>query len=151
MTDYYDYSSDPAFLAFYFILFAFGLFVALINYVLSSWFMARMFAKMGETPWKAWVPFYNTWLFLEWGGLKGWWIFIGFATIIPFVGSTIAVIGLTVVTAMAAYNIAKGFSKDTVWVVLYILLPLVWLGILGFDSSKYNPALNTKSLRPVAN
>lgn len=113
--------------------------------------MARMFAKMGETPWKAWVPFYNLFLFLEWGGFKGWWLLVGLAGIIPFIGGTLAGLALTVLTAIAAYNIAKGFSKDGAWVVLYIFLPLIWLGILGFNSSKYDPSLNPKSLRSQVN
>lgn len=122
------------------------LLIAVGSYVISSWFLAGVFKKMGEEQWKAWVPFYNYWVFLEWGGFKGAWLLIILASFIPFIGG-LAGIALTVLLAIAAYNIGKGFNKDGVWVVLYIFLSIVWTGILAFDSSRYEPSLNPKSLR----
>src|SRR5690606_14272921 len=32
-------------------------------------------------------------------------------------------------------------QKEAVWVVLYVFLSLVWLGIVAFDKSRWNPAI----------
>ncbi|MDQ1550284.1 MAG: hypothetical protein QOD27_1942, partial [Microbacteriaceae bacterium] len=40
---------------------------------------------------------------------------------------------------IAAYNIGIAFAKESAWVVLYIFLPWLWLAIIGFDSSRWEP------------
>ncbi|WP_424467153.1 DUF5684 domain-containing protein [Pseudoclavibacter helvolus] len=102
-------------------------------YALTAWFMSKVFTKMGIEGWKAWVPVYNSWTFVEAAGFPGWWVLVGF---IP--GLNIA---LVVLLAIAAYRLGLGFGKSGVWVLLYIFLPIVWLAVLGFDSSRWNPAL----------
>ncbi|PPF47119.1 hypothetical protein C5B85_02265 [Pseudoclavibacter sp. AY1F1] len=102
-------------------------------YALSSWLMSKVFTKMGIEAWKAWVPVYNSWTFVEAAGFPGWWVLVGF---IPGVN-----IALVVLLAIAAYRIGLGFGKSGVWVLLYIFLPIVWFAIVGFDSSRWNPAL----------
>ncbi|VXB39412.1 MULTISPECIES: DUF5684 domain-containing protein [unclassified Pseudoclavibacter] len=109
-------------------------FVILLGaYALSSWLMSKVFTKMGIDAWKAWVPVYNQWTFVEAAGFPGWWVLVGF---IPGVN-----IALVVLLAIAAYRIGQGFGKGGAWVVLYIFLPIVWFAIVGFDSSRWNPAL----------
>lgn len=102
-------------------------------YALSSWLMSKVFTKMGIEAWKAWVPVYNSWTFVEAAGFPGWWVLVGF---IPGVN-----IALVVLLAIAAYRVGLGFGKSGVWVLLYIFLPIVWFAIVGFDSSRWNPAL----------
>jgi hypothetical protein len=104
----------------------------LIVYVISSWFLARIFAKAGIEQWIAWVPIYNTWKFLELGGQKGW---LSLLVLIPYVGGIVTAIYLCI----AAYNIGRGFGKESSgWVVLYALVTLVWYGIIAFDDSRWN-------------
>ncbi|CAD6000342.1 DUF5684 domain-containing protein [Agreia sp. COWG] len=100
-------------------------------YVVSSWFLSKIFVKAGEPAWKAWVPVYNSWVFLELGGFAGWWVFV---SLLPLVG-----IAASVVMCIAAYNIGLRFAKTGTWVVLFIFLPLVWWGILGFNRSVWSP------------
>lgn len=102
-------------------------------YAVTSFLWSKVFAKMGIESWKAWVPVYNSWTFVEAAGFPGWWVLVAF---IP--GLNIALI---VLLAIAAYRIGLGFGKSGVWVLLYIFLPIVWFAILGFDSSRWNPAL----------
>ena len=120
-------------------LFFFGLTLAsvLVGYLLHSWFLSRIFRKAGIAQGKAWVPYYNIWVFFELGGQAGW---VSLLALIPGAG-IIAVVFLYI----AAYNIGAAFQKPGGgWVVLYIFLPLVWLGIVGFDRSTWNPtAMNT--------
>ena len=100
-------------------------------YALFAWLLSRVFRKAGIPEWKAWVPVYNYWVFLELGGQQGW---IAILTVIPVAG-----IVATVFLCIAAYNIGLAFSKDGAWVVLYIFLPWLWLAIVGLDSSRWEP------------
>lgn len=54
-------------------------FAIIAVYVLQAIFMMQLFKKAGVARWKAWVPFVNSWTFLQIGGQKGWWIFAGIA------------------------------------------------------------------------
>ena len=100
-------------------------------YALFAWLLSRVFRKAGIPAWKAWVPVYNGWVFLELGGQPGW---IAVLTLIP-VGNVVA----TVFMCIAAYNIGIAFAKDGAWVVLYIFVPWLWLAIVGFDSARWEP------------
>jgi hypothetical protein len=132
-----SYDSDnsatgaAAVLLFTLIFSAFYVALIVVVYVVSSLFLGRIFAKAGEPAWKAWVPVYNTWVFLELGGQAGWWALVAF---VPFIG-----IASSVFMCLAAYNIGLRFAKTGVWVVLYILVPYVWWGIFAFDRSVWNP------------
>ncbi len=50
--------------------------------------MYGMFKKAGIEPWKALVPFFNTWCMVEKMELKKWWFFVQF---IPIVGAFISI------------------------------------------------------------
>jgi hypothetical protein len=100
-------------------------------YVVSSWFTGRVFAKAGIPQWKGWVPFYNIWVFLELGGQPGWLAVLAW---IP--GANLVT---TVFRCIAAYRIGLGFGKQGAWVVLYIFVSIIWLGIVGLDRSRWEP------------
>lgn len=133
MNDYYGGNYDPAELGM--IIGITGV-ITLIAYAISSLLMSFLFKKAGVEMWKAWVPIYNTWVFLELGGQKGYWVLLNFLAIIPFIG-WIASIAFVVFSAMAAYNIGLTLGKGGVWVVLYIFLPIIWFAVLAFDSSQW--------------
>ena len=44
-------------------------------------------------------------------------------------------------TLLAAWRIGLKLQKEAAWVILYFFLPIVWLGILGFDRSRWNSAV----------
>jgi hypothetical protein len=47
---------------------------------------------------------------------------------------------------IAMYKIGLKFGKEGWWVILAIFVPIVWIAILAFDSSKWNaekPAITT--------
>lgn len=121
----------------------FSYFIIIIAYVINAWLLGRVYKKMGEEQWKAWVPVYNSWVFLERGGLYGALSLLSLAVFIPFIGSIIS-LGLTVLLTIAAYNIGRGFNKEATWIILYFFLAPVWAGILGFGKAVYNPSLNPK-------
>jgi len=100
-----------------------------ILYVVFSFIMGRIFKKAGEDAWKAWVPVYNSWVFLELGGQKGYWSLLAFVPVVN--------IASAIFMAIAAYHIGLNLQKEGWFVVLYILLSPVWFIWLAFDSSTW--------------
>lgn len=107
----------------------FGL-IALVCIVISVVAMWKLFTKAGEPGWKALVPVYNAWTFLRLGDQAGWWALVA---LIPLV-NIVAVVFM----AIAAYNIGLKLGKEGWYVVLYILVPIVWMLILAFDKSTWS-------------
>jgi hypothetical protein len=103
--------------------------VGIVFYLIAAWFISRIFVKAGIEAWKGWVPLVNTWHLFKLGGFGGWWAILA---LIPIVN-----IAAIIVFWIAEYRIGKGFGKSGAWVILAILLHIVWLGILAFDSSRW--------------
>ena len=114
--------------------------IFLIAYIITAIFMMKLFAKANVPAWKAWVPFVNFWKFLELGGYHGATSLLFVAGLIPLVGLVTIPIGY-VLTCLAAYQISLKLGKDGAWVVLYIFFSIIWLGILGLNSSMWNDSL----------
>ncbi len=71
-----DYGAGFA-LAWIFIFLPIILIFALAGYVLTSWFLMKIFEKAGvQGKWRAWVPLYNTLIFAKLGDLNPWWLLI---------------------------------------------------------------------------
>ena len=108
-------------------LLSFVLSVAL--YVWTALAVSAMFRKMGEEPWKAWVPFLNTATLLKWGGFSPWLVLL---TFIP-----VAQIVVYVLVVVSAHRINPGFGYGTGMTVLAALLFVVWASILGFGPARW--------------
>lgn len=109
----------------------------LVAYIIGALFMGMMFKKANTPAWKAWVPVYNMWVFLELGGQKGWWILLA---LIPFVNLITVYVSLVFV-CIAAYRIGLNFGKEGWFVVIYLLLGPVWFIWLAFDKTAvWNPS-----------
>ena len=130
-----DASTLAALAGVYFVIFLF----AIAFYVVASIFMMKIFEKAGvQGKWRAWVPVYNTLIFAKLGDISPWVILVLFGvSLIPFL-NFLTGIGLAIVLALAAWRIGLKLQKDAVWVVLYVLLSIVWLGINAFDKSRWN-------------
>lgn len=98
-------------------------------YVVMALGLMRIFKKAGVEGWIAWVPFYNNWKLLEIGGQQGFWAVLA---IIPFVNIVSAIFVI-----IAMYHVGLKLGKSGVFVLLAIFFPLIWVLILGFDSSKW--------------
>lgn len=129
-------------------IFTLAMAVIILSYVLTAIILSFIFKKAKVETWKAWVPFYNVWVLFELAGYKGWLsLAIPAASILL---SPIPVIGfLAHIATFIAYliiflNLQKAFSKETVFIILYIFLPVVWLAIIAFDKSKYDASLLQK-------
>lgn len=146
---YYDPTGAAAALAFLAILIPLILFFAVIYYVLSSFFMMKIFQKAGvQGQWRAWVPIYNGMIMGKLGDMSPW-VVLGAAIAagvlgqIPYIGWIFSVAAYLVVVA---YSWRVGLKLGKEWYLLLLfILPglgqLIWLGILAFDKSRWNPAI----------
>ncbi|WP_282851446.1 DUF5684 domain-containing protein [Gulosibacter sediminis] len=126
-----------------------GLVIGLLSYAITAFFLMKVFEKMNIEGWKAWVPIYSQWVLLEAGGNPGWISLAFLVSWIPFLGQ-LAAIAAVVFLAISIYRIGIGFSKEGAWVVLWIFLPIVWLAIVAFDSSKWRGLPDGKVAGPSA-
>lgn len=143
---YSDTGSAAAFYAFLAVFYGVLFIFAIAGYVIGSFFYMKLFEKAGvEGKWRAWVPLYNTLIFAKLGDLSPWWLLaLWGATIvlswIPVIGTLIA-IALAVYIILAAYRVQTKLGKEGPWIILYIFLPLVWLGIMALNSSRWSTAV----------
>lgn len=82
-----------------------------------------MFQKAGIAPWKALIPFYNTWLMVEKTGIKKVWFWL---QLVPFAGLFIS-IWILIIFVM-------NFGKFSLWEhTLTVFAPFVYLPYLGYS------------------
>ncbi|GAB3631256.1 hypothetical protein GCM10027421_06090 [Microbacterium shaanxiense] len=140
-SDYSDYSGMSAGILVVTVLVS--LLFAAVGYVLTSLFLMKIFEKAGvQGKWRAWVPVYNSMIFLKLGDLSPWLILYGIGASlllgwIPFIGQLV-ILAAAVLMILAAYRVGQKLQKEGAWVVLYIFLSIVWLGIMAFDKSRWN-------------
>lgn len=146
-SDYDDYGTGAAaFAAFYAVVVVVSIIIGLIAYVISSFFYMKLFEKAGvQGKWRAWVPVYNTLVFAKLGDLSPWWLLILWGASIvlswvPVIGTLVA-IAAAVYLILAAYRVQTKLGKEGPWIILYILLAIVWLGIMALDRSRWNTAV----------
>lgn len=145
----YGYSGAAAFGIFFAFLGVF-LLIGAAAYVVSSIFYNKLFEKAGvEGKWRGWVPVYREMIFVKLGDLNPWWLLVLFGatfvlSLIPYIGALISWIpslAATVYVVMAAYRVGQKLQKEGAWVVLYFFLSIVWLGIMAYDKSRWNPQI----------
>lgn len=139
MDNNYD-ASYGYIVAIYIVILLFSLVLAAAFYVLMAIALSRFFRKVGVEPWIAWVPFYNTWKWLEVGGQQGW---LALLALIPYAG-----IVTSVFLYIGMYRTGIAFRKESSWVVLGIFLPFVWCFMLAGQNEEYHPELITQAGYP---
>lgn len=90
-----------------------------------GWFigMYGMFKKAGITPWKAFIPFYNTWLIVEKCNIKKIWFWL---QLIPIAGQFVT-IWITIIFVMHFGKFSLIDHAATVFI------PFIYLPYLGFS------------------
>jgi signal peptidase I len=100
--------------------------IQLLLLLLPSPGTAKMFEKAGVAGWKAWVPFYNTWIMLDLAKRPKHWVFW---QIIPIVGWFITM-GIYV-------EFVKTFGKFRVYEhAMASLLPFIYFTMIGFNKDE---------------
>lgn len=110
---------------------AFVIIIVLAVAVFSVIVMWKMFEKAGKEGWRAIVPVYNIITLLEIVGLKWYYMFIYFASIIPVIGSLVVLF----FTFVVMVKLAKSYGKDIGFGVGLTLVSIVFMAILAFDKS----------------
>jgi ABC-type sulfate transport system permease subunit len=91
--------------------------------IIAQW---KIFSKAGKPGWAAIIPIYNLWVLLEIVDRPGWWILL---MLIPGVNLVIGII--------ITLDLAKAFGKGTGFAIGLILLPFIFMLILGFGDAQY--------------
>lgn len=99
-------------------------YLALIVVIIAG--LWKVFTKAGKPGWAAIVPIYNIIVLLEIVGKPLWWIVL---FIIPLVNIVAAI--------LVNVTLAEKFGKGIGFAVGLILLPIVFIPILGFGSATY--------------
>ena len=96
-------------------------------YVFSSIALGKVFVKLGEQAWKAWVPIVNTITLFELGRYPALWV-VGL--FIPVVD-----IGALIVFILAVNNVNRRLGHGGGFTLLYLVAFPIWAGVLGFGKS----------------
>lgn len=110
--------------------------ISLIILILPAPGLAKLFRKAGVAPWKAWVPFLNTWEIVKLSELRKHWFYWQF---IPIAGWFISI--------WLLIEMVKLFGKfGLLQHILVVFVPFLYLPYLGSDSKvKYlGPAVVKK-------
>jgi hypothetical protein len=97
--------------------------VIVIFLIAALW---HVFTKAGEKGWKAIIPIWNSLIILKISGRPRWWILL---YLIPIVWWIVYII--------VYYDLVKSFGRGIGFAIGLILLPFIFLPILGFGSSQY--------------
>jgi hypothetical protein len=101
----------------------------LVQYILFSWALGKVFKKAGVEGWKAWVPIYNYAVMLKLGGYSPWFAAL---LLVPVAGVVAAVF-----IYISMHRIGKGFGHGGGMTALAIFFPFVWSLIIGLGSSQW--------------
>jgi hypothetical protein len=103
-----------------------GSFAYLAIIVLEIAALWQVFRKADRPGWAAIIPFYNIYILLKVVGRPGWWLILYFIPIVWFI-----------VWIIVAYDLARSFGKGVGFTVGLVLLPFIFIPILGFGPARY--------------
>ena len=92
--------------------------------IISQW---KIFTKANKPGWASLIPIYNGLVLLQIIGKPWWWLLL---FLIPFVNLIFAI--------WVTNLLSKSFGKDEGFTIGLILLPIIFLPILGLGSAKYS-------------
>lgn len=100
--------------------------LAVVVLLIAAWW--KIFTKAGKPGWASIVPIYNIIVFLEIVGRPLWWIIVA---LIPLVN------------LILVFDLAKSFGKGAGFAIGMIVLPIIFIPMLGFGSATYRgPAVS---------
>ena len=124
---YGDTSADPALVAGAFmVLIVFYLLAIVLALVVAGITWGGVFRKAGHARWKAFVPFYNTWILVKIAGRPESHFWLQF---IPYAGLYWSICTLN--------DVSKSFGKDTAYTVGLVFLPVVFASMLSYGGAQY--------------
>lgn len=117
--------------------------IVLIRYLMQAIGYGKMFKKAGEASWKAWIPFYNTYMTykISWKGLF-FFVYFALATLaklpidMAFVVFAFSV-GAFVMAVMQGIKMAALFGKGKGTGIALVFFPGITSLILGLGNAEY--------------
>lgn len=100
--------------------------LSLALYVWLALALGALFRKVGDEPWKGWVPVYNIATLFRHAGLNPWLELLVF---VPVAG--------IVVCLVAVHRVGRGFGYGAGMTVLAALAPVVWATVIGFGPARW--------------
>jgi hypothetical protein len=101
-----------------------------------------IYKKAGKPSWAAWVPGYSSVLDCEIGGVDPRWVLIyiygSFLSIIPILGGLAYAAAAIYYAILVNVSLAHSFGKSTGFAVGLILVPFVFIPMLGWGQAKYD-------------
>src|SRR5438552_14150291 len=86
----------------------------------------KVFSKAGQPGWAAIIPIVNTYFLCKVAGRPGWWVLLMFIPLVNFI-----------IWIILCIDVAKSFGKGVGFGIGLLLLPFIFLLILGFVSAQY--------------
>jgi hypothetical protein len=96
------------------------------TWLITGLVLWRVFTKAGQPGWQAFIPIWNAAVVLHIARRSAWWLLL---LLIPII-DVVAVI-------VVAIDLARSFGKGGLFAIGLILLPPIFLLILGFGSARY--------------
>jgi hypothetical protein len=127
--DYYysDTTTDPATtMAILGLMLLVYLLIFIVAFVVAGLSWAGVFSKAGYAKWKAYVPFYNTWILVKIAGRPESHFWLQF---IPYAGLYWSICTLN--------DVSKSFGKDAAYTVGLVFVPVVFASILSYGEAQY--------------
>ncbi|MGN6367007.1 MAG: DUF5684 domain-containing protein [Phycisphaerae bacterium] len=103
--------------------FVFAMLIAVVI-VVGLW---KIFTKARQPGWAALIPIFNIYIICVIAGKPAWWIILFF---IPLVNIIIAFI--------VWMDVAKYFGKSPAYAIGIVLLPIIFIPLLGFSDAQYS-------------
>ena len=107
--------------------------IVVLGYLVYAIALVQFFRKVGVETWKAWVPFYNSWKWLEVGGHNGAWVLF---SCVP--GGFVVT---WVMLCIGMHRTGIAFARTNRTLLLGIILPVIWLFVVGSRGRIYRPEL----------
>jgi hypothetical protein len=95
----------------------------LVLVIVSLW---KVYAKAGQPGWAAIIPIYNFIVLLRIVGRPWWWIVLLFVPIVNLV-----------ILLLVYHDLSKSFGHGVGFTIGLILVPFVFVPILGLGASRY--------------
>ena len=102
------------------------LLVTIFLIIIPLW---KVYKKAGKPGWAAIIPVYSNWVLFEITGFPAW---IALLTLIPFVNIVPGIL-----TLVATVKLAQRFGKGIGFGIGMIVLPFIFLPILGYGKAQY--------------
>ena len=120
-------------------------FLAIVAILVYHIGLYKLFEKADKSGWKALIPFYNIAIIIEIVHRPKWWIIIiSLLFILPVIAYYTQVPMLNILLIfpiipmlVTLVELSKSFDKPVLFTVGMVILPIIFIMIIGFDESQY--------------